>query len=117
MKKKKIKIIKNYKGDLVKFYNFNQKLLNKYEEIYFSIVKKKYFKGWKYHENRNQIMTIGSGNVIFSIKKTKNGKEKKIKMSFPDNIYLLKIPKKTFYSFRCTSKKDAIIINIIDEII
>ena len=41
---------------------------------------------------------------------------KKIKMSFPDNIYLLKIPKKTFYSFRCTSK-DAIIINIIDEII
>ena len=41
MKKKKIKIIKNYKGDLIKFYNFNQKLLNNYKEIYFSIVKKK----------------------------------------------------------------------------
>ena len=105
MKKKKIKIIKNYKGALIKFYNFNKKLLNNYKEIYFSIVKKKYFKGWKYHENRNQIMTIGSGNVIFCIKKSKNGKEKKIKMSFPDNIYLLKIPKKHFILLDVRVKK------------
>ena len=67
---------------------FKTKLIY-YSEIYFSIVKKKYFKGWKYHENRNQVMTIGSGNVTFSIKKKIDGKEKKIKMSFPNNIYLL----------------------------
>ena len=59
-------------------------------------------------------MTIGSGNVTFSIKKKFDGKEKKIKMSFPNNIYLLKIPKKTYYSFKCTSKNDGLIINIID---
>ena len=114
MKKKPIKIIKNYKGNLIKFYNFKEEFLKNYSEIYFSIVKKKYFKGWKYHENRNQVMTIGSGNVTFSIKKKINGKEKKIKMSFPNNIYLLKIPKKTYYSFKCTSKNDGLIINIID---
>ena len=35
-------------------------------------------------------------------------------MSFPNNIYLLKIPKKTYYSFKCKSKNDGLIINIID---
>ena len=40
MKKKPIKIIKNYKGNLIKFYNFKEEFLKNYSEIYFSIVKK-----------------------------------------------------------------------------
>ena len=45
MKKKKIKIIKNKKGNIVKFLNFKKKLLPRYGELYFSEVKKGQFKG------------------------------------------------------------------------
>ena len=117
IKKKKIKIIKSNKGNIIKFLNFKKKLLNKYGEIYFSEVKKNHFKGWKFHKFRNQILTICSGSVVFSFKKKINGKIKKIKMSYPNNLFSIFIPKKTHYSFKCTSKKTAIIINLIDEII
>ena len=39
-KKIKIKTIKNSKGNIIKFFNFKLRLLNKYGEIYFSEVKK-----------------------------------------------------------------------------
>ena len=117
IKKNKIKVIKNKKGNIIKFLNFKKKLLNRYGEIYFSEVKKNYFKGWKYHKNRNQILTIASGTVIFSFKKSLKGKPKEVKLSYPNNLYSLMIPKKTYYSFKCVSKKHGIIVNLIDEIV
>ena len=117
IKKNKIKIIKSRKGNIIKFLNFKKKILNRYGEIYFSEVKKNYFKGWKFHKNRNQILTIVSGTVIFSFKKSLKDKAKIIKLSYPNNLYSLFIPKKTYYSFRCVSKKKGIIINLIDEIV
>lgn len=115
IKKIKIRIIKNVKGNIIKFFNFNQKFLKKYGEIYFSEVKKNKFKGWKYHEKKNQIMTICSGTVEFSFKKKVNGKIKKIKLSYPKNLHAIYIPKKTFYSFKCLSKQNVMIVNLVDE--
>ena len=117
IKKKKIKIIVNDKGNIIKFLNFEKKLLSRYGELYFSEVKKNQFKGWKYHKNRNQILTICSGIVIFSFKKTLTGKVLNIKLNYPKNLYSLFIPKKIFYSFKCISKKKAMIVSLIDEII
>ena len=117
IKKNKIKIIKNKKGNIIKFLNFKKKILNRYGEIYFSEVKKNYFKGWKFHNKRNQLLTLASGTVIFSFKKNLKDKPKEIKLSYPNNLYSLFIPKKTYYSFRCISKKTGIIVNLIDEII
>ncbi len=113
--KKKIKIIKLRKGNIIKFFDFNKKILKKFEEIYFSEVKKKYFKGWKIHKKRNQLLTITSGTIEFYFKKKINGKISKIRMSYPKKIYLLFIPKNTFYSFKCLSKVNGMIVNIIDE--
>ena len=39
-KKKKIKIISSTRGNIIKFFNFKQKFLKKYGEIYFSEIKK-----------------------------------------------------------------------------
>ena len=117
IKKNKIKIIKNKKGNIIKFFNFKKKILNRYGEIYFSEVKKNHFKGWKFHKNRNQILTIASGTIIFSFKKSLKDRSKEIKLSYPNNLCSLFIPKKTYYSFKCVSKKTGIIINLIDEIV
>ena len=115
IKKTKINIIKLQKGNIIKCFDFNKKFLKNFEEIYFSEIKRKFFKGWKFHKNRNQLMTISSGIVDFYFKKNENGKVKRIRVSYPNNLYLLHVPKKMFYCFKCVSKKDAMIVNIIDE--
>ena len=60
-------------------------------------------------------MTICSGTVEFSFKKKVSGKIKKIKLSYPKNLHAIYIPKKTFYSFKCLSKQNAMIVNLVDE--
>ena len=110
----KNKIIKNKNGNLIKFTNKN-KLKMKFGELYFSEVLPNKFKGWKYHEKRNQLLTIVSGKVKFFFK-FKN-KKKTVTMNYPDNTCSIFIPKKTHYSFKCISKKKGIIVNIIDEIV
>jgi hypothetical protein len=117
MKIKRIKVIKNKKGNIIKFLNLKNSFIKQHGEIYFSEVKKKYFKGWKFHDSRNQILTICAGSVTFKFKNSINTKIRKIKLSYPNKLYSIFIPKKTFYSFKCTSKKSAVIVNLIDEVV
>ena len=117
IKKKKIKVIKNPKGKIIKFVNYKELPLKKIEEIYFSEVKPNKFKGWKFHNSRNQYLTVVTGSVEFSFKKKINSKIKKILINSEKDLYSIFIPKKVFYSFKCNSKSKAIIINIIDEIV
>lgn len=114
---KKIKIIKNTKGNIIKFVNKNQLPLKKFGEIYFSEIKPNTTKDWKYHQNRNQYLTIAGGSVVFFFKKKKNGKIKKILLKYPTKLNSIFIPKKYYYKFECISKKKSIIVNIIDEIV
>lgn len=115
MKIKKLKIIDlKSRGKIIKFLNIKDLGFKKFKEIYFSETPPNVFKGWKYHENRNQILTIIKGSIVFF----RRGKEiQKIKISYPRKIYKIFIPKKTYYAFKCTSKSSAIIVNIIDEIV
>ena len=117
IRKKKIKIIRNPKGNIVKFVNKNQLPFKKFGEIYFSEIKPNTTKNWKYHENRNQYLTIVEGSVVFFFKKKIKGKIKKILLKYPNKLNSIFIPKKYFYKFKCISKKKSIIVNIIDEII
>ena len=117
IKKRKIKVIKNSKGNIIKFINSKELPIKKFGEIYFSEVKPNIFKGWKFHNSRNQYLTVISGNVEFSFKRKKNGKIKKILINSKKNLYGIFIPKKIFYCFKCKSKNKAIIVNIIDEIV
>ena len=117
IKKKKIKIIKNLKGNIIKFADLNSLPFKKLGEIYFSEIKPKSFKGWKYHNLRNQYLTVVNGSIEFSFKKSLKGKIKKIIINIKNKQYALYIPKKTYYSFKCLSKDKAIIVNIIDEVV
>ena len=117
MIKKKIKIKKNHRGNIVKFADLNSLPFKKLGEIYFSEVKPKLLKGWKYHNLRNQYLTVAYGSVEFSFKKSPKDKIKKTIINIKNKQYALFIPKKTYYSFKCLSKDKAIIVNIIDEVV
>ena len=114
---KKTKIIKNYKGRIIKFANKNDLPFKKFGEIYFSEIKQGINKDWKYHQNRNQFLTIIQGSVVFFFKKKKDGNVKKVLLSYPNRLNSIYIPKKNYYKFKCVSKKKSFIINIIDEIV
>ena len=117
IKKQKIKIIKNPKGNIIKFADLNKLPFNKLGEIYFSEIKPKLFKGWKYHNLRNQYLTVINGSVELSFKKKPKDKIQKIIINIKNKQHALYIPKKTHYSFKCLSKNKAVIINIIDEVV
>ena len=117
IKKKKIKIIKNNNSKIIKFVNKNQLPFKKFGEIYFSELKPKISKDWKFYNNRNQYLTVIQGRVMFSFKKNKESKEKKILLKYSDKIDAIFIPKNCYYKFECISKKKSIIVNIIDQIV
>ena len=62
---KKTKIIKSNESRIIKFANKNNLPFKKFGEIYFSEVKPQINKDWKYHQNRNQFLTIIEGSVMF----------------------------------------------------
>ena len=114
---KNIKTKKDTKGNLYKMISKKDNFYNKFGEIYFSEVCPNQFKGWKYHKQRSQIITVVSGKVRFFIKKRVEDKPYFIDISYPNKMKLLKIFPKTYYSFECRSKKKGLIINLIDEVI
>ena len=62
----KNKIIKNKKGEIIKFINKNNKYFSGFGEVYFSEIKKNKIKGWNIHYKYKCILTVPFGNVEFS---------------------------------------------------
>ena len=59
-------------------------------------------------------MTIAAGSVNF-ILKTKSKVSQKIKIIISNNLYLIHIPEKVFYCFKCVSNRKALIINLVSK--
>lgn len=114
---KKIKVIKNPKGNLYKMISKKDNFFSKFGEMYFSEVHPKKFKGWKIHKKRTQLITVVNGSVKFFMKKKLEDKPKIIQISYPNKMNLLKIMPNTYYSFKCVSKKKSLIANLIDEVV
>tara|TARA_B100001248_G_C27352480_1_gene442057 strand:- start:879 stop:1235 length:357 start_codon:yes stop_codon:yes gene_type:complete len=114
VKFEKIKIISNPKGDLFKIISKKSKLFYKFGEIYLSEVKPNLFKGWKYHEKNTQLFTVIKGSVEFQFIKKKKHFKKTI--SFPANLFIIKVPSKTKYCFKCKSNTKSLILNLTDKV-
>jgi hypothetical protein len=114
---KKIKVIKNSRGNLYKMISKKDNFFSKFGEIYFSEAHPKKFKGWKIHKTRTQLITVVNGSVKFFMKKNLEDKPKIIQISYPNKMKLLKIMPNTYYSFKCISKKKSLIANLIDEVV
>ena len=44
-----------------------------------------------------------------------DSKPKKLKLTYPNNLYLIHIPEKVFYWFKCVSNQKALIVNLISK--
>jgi len=121
-KLKEVKIIQNKifedKRGFVKHFFKNTSVPMIIEETYFSSVKKGVIKGWKYHSNKNQLLTCVVGEINFFIgSEDLNGEvklSKKINLISNENKSIF-IPSCTWYAFEGISNLDAILVNNVDK--
>ena len=114
----KQKVIKNKKGDILKFISKKESFFKKFGEIYFTEIKKNKTKGWNYHKKNNCIIIVPFGKVKFwFIDGRKNyssyHKEDKIIIG-KQNYKIILIPPKIWFSFKSISKI-SIVANCIDN--
>ena len=114
IKKIKLKIIKNQKGDLLKYLNKNDKFLKKFGETYFNEIKKNQIKGWIFHKKYFCLIAVPYGKIEFNYKKNIKKKKNKIILS-KNNYSLIVIPPKTWFCFRGISKI-SLLVNTINGI-
>lgn len=71
----KCKLVKNLKGNIIKFINKKDDLFTNFGEIYFSEIKKNKIKGWNYHKRYICLLTVPYGKVKFTIYNPSNKKK------------------------------------------
>ena len=110
----KLKVLKNSKGDLLKYLNRKQKNFINFGEIYFNEIKKNQVKGWNYHKKCQCLLAVPYGKVKFTFTKDIRKKKKNITIG-RKNFSLLVLPPKIWFKFKSLSKI-SLVVNTIDKI-
>ena len=117
LKKINTKVIKNKKGDLLKYLSTKDKFFKKFGEIYFSEIKKGHIKGWKLHKKYKCHLAVLSGSVTFNFEDSrKNSKTylKKDKVTLnKKNHGILLVPPNVWFSFT-TKNKVSLVVNTLN---
>ena len=117
LKKKNIKIIKNKKGDLIKYLSSKDSFFKKFGEIYFSEIKKGQIKGWNLHKRYTCHLAVISGSVTFNfVDYRKNSitflKKEKINLNKKNHAIII-VPPKIFFNFT-TKNKISLVVNTLN---
>ena len=112
------KVIKNSKGDILKFISKKDAFFNKFGEIYFSEIKKNKTKGWNFHKENTCLLSVPYGNVKFSFidgrKKSKTYYKKVTIKLNKKNYKIISVPPKIWFSFHSLSRL-SLIANFIER--
>lgn len=110
----KLKIIKNSKGDLLKYLDRNNKYFKKFGETYFNEIKKNEIKGWNYHKKFYSFIAVPFGKVKFTFAKDIK-KRKKIIIIGKMNYSLIMVPPGLWFKFESLAKF-SLIINTLNSV-
>ena len=108
------KILKNPKGDLLKYVTKKDKYFKKFGEIYFSEIKKGEIKGWNLHKKNQCILAVPFGKVIFTFAKNINSKKKNIIIG-KNKYSLIIVPPGNWFKFKSLDKI-SLVVNTLDNI-
>tara|TARA_Y100000741_G_C17979906_1_gene447465 strand:+ start:210 stop:593 length:384 start_codon:yes stop_codon:yes gene_type:complete len=109
--KKKIDIIKNPKGNIIKYINKKNNFLKRIKEVYFTEIIKGHTKGWIKHTKTKCFILIVKGKIKFFY--TKNLKNKKTINLCSNKPIGIIIKPGTWFAFKSISKK-SILVNSIE---
>lgn len=110
---KKIKIIENKNGNILKFIDKNNKYFSGFGELYFSWIKKNSIKAWKKNKNITSVFIVPMGKVKFVL--LENGKFKTYNIG-ENNYKLLRIKPKIWYGFKGIGRDNNLIVSLINKV-
>jgi|TARA_B100001059_G_C17834371_1_gene586897 dTDP-4-dehydrorhamnose 3,5-epimerase len=99
----KLKVIKNKKGDILKYLSVKNNYFIKFGECYFNEIKKNQTKGWNYHKYNQCLLSVPFGKVEFTFTLEPGKKTKKIIIG-KKNHSIIVMPPKIWFKFRSLEK-------------
>lgn len=99
----KLKIIKNSKGDLLKYLDRKNKYFKKFGETYFTEIKKDKIKGWNYHKKLYSFITVPFGKVKFTFAENIKKRKRNIIVG-KENYLLIIVPPGLWFKFESLTK-------------
>jgi dTDP-4-dehydrorhamnose 3,5-epimerase len=110
----KKEIIKNKKGNILKFISQKDLFFKGFGEIYFSQIKKNKVKGWNLHKKHTCLICVPYGKVSFSIYDSRIKKIIKVIIG-PHNNKIIQIPPGFWFSFKSIDNH-SIVANLMNYI-
>ena len=120
VKIKRLKVIPDERGRLMEILRNDDKLFEKFGQVYLTTAYPGVVKGWHYHKKQDDNMAVVKGMmkiVLFDGRK-KSPTYKEINEFFAgqDNPILVHIPRGVYHGFKCISEEEALVINIPTEV-
>ncbi len=113
---KKLKIIPDERGRLMEILRSDEKMFQKFGQVYMTTAYPGVAKAWHYHKKQDDHFTCVSGTMRLALydgrKDSPTYKEINDFIINCDNPLLVKIPKCVYHGFKCTSDKEALVINV-----
>ena len=118
VKKIEQKVIKNQKGNILKFLNKNSSFFKTFGEVYFTEILKNKIKGWNYHKKNQCILCVPHGKVeFFLVDGRKNSKtylkEDRITVG-KKRPFIIIVPPKIWISFK-SKEKNSLVVNFMER--
>jgi len=111
----KVKYFQNTNGKVLRGYREKLGKKQKIKEIYFSHIKYKKIKAWKYHKKMRMELYAPFGNALFVFWNEITMKFRKVTIG-EKNYKKIIVPPKIWFGFQGLSKNGNLIVNISDTV-
>jgi dTDP-4-dehydrorhamnose 3,5-epimerase len=116
---KKLRVIPDERGRLMEILRCDDKIYEKFGQIYITTGYKGVVKGWHYHKMQSDNMCVVKGMMKIVLYDSRDDSPTKGEVNeFFAGIHnpiLIHIPPFVFHGFKCISEEDAIVINVPTE--
>jgi len=113
---KKLKIIPDDRGRLMEILRSDEPIFEKFGQVYMTTAFPGIAKAWHYHKLQDDYFTCISGMMRLALYDSREDsptyKEVNDFTVSLDNPILVRIPKLVYHGFKCTSDKEAVVINV-----
>jgi len=113
---KKLKIIPDDRGRLMEILRSDEPIFEKFGQVYMTTAFPGVAKAWHYHKLQDDYFTCISGMMRLALYDSRGDsptyKEVNDFTVSLDNPILVRIPKLVYHGFKCTSDKEAVVINV-----
>ena len=109
----KLKVIKNSKGDILKYISDDNFFFKKFGETYFSEINYNQTKGWNCHLKCQSLLAVPFGKVKFTFAENINKKKKTITIS-RKNYSLIILPPGIWFNFK-SLYKTSLVVNTLNK--